>query len=275
MDEAIDLEYAEHSPGAPASMWVRCIWTLRAPAGLIGEAQPILPDGCMEVVYNLADPFRRTLAEGRVVKQHGVIVVGPQTRHVIVEPTGQVDLLGIRFHPWSGGMISREPLSALRDQTPDESIVGTLLPRDLRDRLQTTTVFAERVNIVERALSGPLAGLGRPFPGLVAALTRLEQTREPESIRTLARTLGTTQRTMQRQFESMVGVSPKLYARIARMQRAIGHRMRDNSCSWSRAAQMAGYYDHAHMVHDFSDLAGFPPSTFDQEERQLTENFIS
>ena len=275
MDDPVELEYAEHAPGAPISDWVRCIWTLRAPAGLIGEAQPILPDGCMEVVYNLADPFRRTLADGRVVKQHGAIVVGPQTRHVTVEPSGHVDLVGVRFHPWSGGIISSEPLRELRNETPDESIVGTLLPRDMRDRLSATTVFAERVSIVERALMVPLGKFGVPFPGLVAALTRLEREKEPESIRTLASTLGMTQRTLQRQFESMVGLSPKLYARITRMQRAIGIRMRDDTCSWSRAAQMSGYYDHAHMVHDFSDLAGFPPSTFDQEERHLTENFIS
>ncbi len=54
-----ELEYHE-IPAPPAlAEIVRCVWLLSGPASATPVPQPVVPDGCAEIVLNLAAPFRR------------------------------------------------------------------------------------------------------------------------------------------------------------------------------------------------------------------------
>jgi AraC-like DNA-binding protein len=57
-----------------------------------------------------------------------------------------------------------------------------------------------------------------------------------------------------------VGVSPKQFARIVRFQRAL--RVAKHGASWSTVATEAGYYDQAHLIAEFRELAGTTPAAF-------------
>src|SRR5512134_3672377 len=93
------LDYREIRPRAPVSQFVECFWTL---AGALPAAAPperILPDGCMELVLNCAAPFRRYHSRGVFDRQPLRMLVGQMDRHILIAPSGRVDLIGIRFHP--------------------------------------------------------------------------------------------------------------------------------------------------------------------------------
>ena len=66
-------------------------------------------------------------------------------------------------------------------------------------------------------------------------------------------------RQFERRFAALMGVPPKTYARIGRIQKAL-EKMRSPELRWADIAQMLGYYDQMHMVHDFRHLAGSNPS---------------
>ena len=54
------VEYREILPPLELRSVVKCFWTLRGPAQVeLEAAEPILPDGCVELVLNFADPFVR------------------------------------------------------------------------------------------------------------------------------------------------------------------------------------------------------------------------
>ena len=72
--------------------------------------------------------------------------------------------------------------------------------------------------------------------------------------------LGVTTRHLRRVFADNVGLSPKEYARAARLQRAV--RMAVNRNDWSGIAADAGYYDQAHFIADFRELMGVTPGMF-------------
>ncbi len=57
-----------------------------------------------------------------------------------------------------------------------------------------------------------------------------------------------------------IGVTPKEFARGARLRRALT--LSSTSTSWLRVALDAGYYDHAHLIADFRDLVGLTPIAF-------------
>src|SRR5262245_15291519 len=102
-DDATSMRYAEHAPPPSLAPYVRCVWTLRAPAvgaGAPADAQPIVTDACSEIVLNLADPFRRLSHDGAMRLQPLAMFVGPTVHPTVVQPTGRIDLVGIRLHPW-------------------------------------------------------------------------------------------------------------------------------------------------------------------------------
>ena len=71
------MEYREFHPRSPLRDCVRCIWTLRAPAGGL---ERVLPDGTCEIVLNRGDAFRH---EGRV--QPRAMVVGQMPRFMEID----------------------------------------------------------------------------------------------------------------------------------------------------------------------------------------------
>jgi AraC-like DNA-binding protein len=58
-------------------------------------------------------------------------------------------------------------------------------------------------------------------------------------------------------FEQAVGLSPKRFARIVRLQAAL--RALSESDNWARVAIDLGYHDQAHFIHDMRELFGATP----------------
>ncbi|MGZ0151700.1 helix-turn-helix domain-containing protein [Kribbella sp. WER1] len=69
--------------------------------------------------------------------------------------------------------------------------------------------------------------------------------------------LGVSERYLRRVFRQAVGVSPKHFARIARVRRVIATRR-----SWADTAAYAGYTDQSHLIADFRALMRVTPSAY-------------
>jgi len=63
-------------------------------------------------------------------------------------------------------------------------------------------------------------------------------------------------------FRRYVGVTPKLYCRIRRFQRALGELHRIKQMDWSAVALECGYYDQSHFIRDFRQFSGLTPSAY-------------
>jgi len=99
-----------------------------------------------------------------------------------------------------------------------------------------------------------------PVPSVTRALARLRATDGRAPIGAITDELGCSGRHLRIRFREQVGVSPKLFARILRFQKAV--RLIDTIPSWATIAAEAGYYDQAHLVRDFRQFAGAAPTEF-------------
>ena len=108
--------------------------------------------------------------------------------------------------------------------------------------------------------SAPIAGLrfARPLDARVqAAVAALA--RAPVSVPNVAAEVGVSERQLERLFRERVGIAPKHYARIARLERAVAL----SSCAVTNQAELAlraGYSDESHLLRDFRELVGVTPS---------------
>lgn len=239
------MEYREFVPRTPLRDHVRCVWTLRSPGG---ELERVLPDGTCEIVLNRADPFRH---EGRI--QPRAMVVGQMLRFMEIEPTGAVDLVGIRFRP--GGLFPflRAPMAELTGGWADLGDIDRGLWRDL-----------EGARGPEQALLDRLRPANGAVTAAVAAIERGEQ-----RIDRIARDLAVHPRRLERVFEREVGVAPKLLARIVRFRGVLR-----GTGDWATVAQACGYYDQAHLIRDFREFAGEPPTAYFARRHPMSDAFV-
>jgi AraC-like DNA-binding protein len=69
-------------------------------------------------------------------------------------------------------------------------------------------------------------------------------------------------------FREQIGVSPKVYARILRFQRAVQKMHAGADIRWAELALACGYYDQAHFANDFRDFSGISPTTYSVSQRK-------
>ncbi len=265
------MKYAEHEPAPRLAAYVRCFWTLQGRPDAEAGADPVVPDGCVEVVLNFADRFRLHCEDGGVELQARALIAGQLTRSITIEPTGAIDLLGIRFHPWGAAPFFRVPAGDLRDRMFQLDEVPAL--SRVLGRAGDAQAPDARLALVERALLEVVSRAKAPHRAAPAAAALVVA--GTTSIRTVAARLGFTIRAVQQAFQHEVGISPKVLMRLARLQRAVGLSREGPGKTLSEIALDAGYYDHAHLSRDCREIARVTPTVLLGGPAALTEAFLA
>ena len=267
------MNYLERAPSPHLVDYVKCYWSIEDPGTFAGEPEAIVPDGCFEIIFDLADRFKRlSFGEGEKL-QPITIVAGQLRRSILIQPTGRIKLFGTRFQPAGAFPFFDFSLSELTDSTEEiDSIWGTE-GRELEDRICEARTFDARVAIIEIALTRRLLAKERANTSAIAAAGMIVKAVGGVSIRSVAQAVGVSERTLEREFKSKIGVSPKLFARIIRFQTLLKAVESDDSTSLLDHALDLGYFDQAHMTNEFREFAGKSPTAYTADAHRMSDAF--
>ncbi|GAB3738940.1 hypothetical protein GCM10027598_67760 [Amycolatopsis oliviviridis] len=67
---------------------------------------------------------------------------------------------------------------------------------------------------------------------------------------------GVSERQLRRRFLVAVGLSPKAYARVVRLHRAMALARSASAPDWADIAVRSGFYDQPHMIAEFRRAVG-------------------
>ncbi|MEM0984427.1 MAG: helix-turn-helix transcriptional regulator [Planctomycetota bacterium] len=252
------LTYREQIPIGPVRAVVLRFWMMRS-AGL-AEPERIVPDGCPELIFNLADPFDRIRDHGKH-RQAGTLLVGQLPSAIRIASTGRVDLFGIRFEPHGLASLTGIAAHTVTDLDLDASDVDRPLAFALRDAV-ASGAFAERCLRASGVLDSAMSR--RPTdPGAWLAREAVDAAERGDtlSIDQIAHRIGANRRTVERAFRSHVGLTPKRFLRIARIRRVIADLER-GGVSLSGLAARHGFADQPHLTREFGQLAGVTPGAY-------------
>lgn len=268
------MDYTELAPAADLRDRIRCYWFLSAePGEMAGGSDPALPDGSPELIFSLADPFIAQPPSGAERTQPDVFVVGQITAPFAVRPSGRAELVGVRLEAHAALWLATD-FRAMRDREVDLSAFKGRALASLRSALITISTNEARAECLNASLR-PLLDAGPHADWRVAAAVQtIRAGRGLADIAELAEQLKTTPRTLQRLFARDVGLTPKFFARIVRFQHVFAA-WRSDPTTLSSVAQECGYFDHAHLVRDFRELAGVPPATLRANMAPFTRFFTA
>lgn len=196
-----------------------------------------------------------------------VVVLGQQTRRLAdLHLLGDYAVFTIHFQPTGFHQLFGVPMAELTDQAISaEAILGKAITT-LHERLQQATSLAERVALAEQFLRQKALGATATLPIAWVAQELLTR-RGLVSLKELQAASGLGQRQLERQFERMVGVTPKRFARVLRFQHALALGAACGEGSWAQIAAEAGYFDQTHLIKDFRVLSGQTPTRLHQALR--------
>ncbi|HVZ74398.1 MAG TPA: helix-turn-helix domain-containing protein [Polyangia bacterium] len=164
-----------------------------------------------------------------------------------------------RFQPGGAAAFFATPLHELFGATLS---LDALVPATDVDRLRTQVSEAATEAARVAALDAFLVARLRPeTDDVVAAAVRLlDDARGALPIRALARHLAISQDPLEKRFRRVVGASPKQFASLLRLRRALeSYRP---GASLAALALDAGYYDQSHFNRELRAVTGEPPGRF-------------
>ena len=233
--------WGQYAPHPALAAWVSAYWTLQTADGR--HVVRTLPDGCIDLTLRLGRAPRAFLA-------------GAQRRACRWTLEGRVHLIGARLLPGTAALLGVDPRALSDGWTP----LDRMLPRPAVAGLVRAAARAPatqaQVALLEAFLSERL--LNRELdPRLSRALRHIFAQAGDVSVAALAEQAGAHARTLGRIFRAEVGLTPKRFMRVVRLQAAL--RALPGASNWAHVAATLGYHDQAHFIHDIRNLFGATP----------------
>jgi AraC-like DNA-binding protein len=257
------MHFSSRAPVPPLDTCVERLWFLSdAPSH---SKERIAPGGTIDLVINLRENELRIYDPAQPdsgKRFSGALVSGTHSGPFVIDPRERVSVMGVHFRPGGAFPFLGTPANELADAHVDlEALWGTSAI-ELRERLCLAKTPAERFDLLEEAL---LAHLFRPLEHHYAvrfALSAFGRTDSILSVRDVARDAGLSQRRFTQLFVREVGMSPKLFCRVRRFRQALETVRHAAVANWAQVAVDCGYYDQAHLIHDFQSFSNLSPTEY-------------
>lgn len=241
--------YYHLAPRPPLSDHVELLWLFEQPVPS-HASERVLPTGTTELVINLGDGDRGFDA----------VVAGPHSRYFVLDTTRPSALVGAHFKPGGVFAFLGLPVDELHNHhVPLEALWGAQVG-EMRERLLATDGPEARLRLLERLLLARLDRERSSHAAVGHALLAFRTGRR--RIGDVVAETGLSPRRFIRLFSDEVGLTPKAFCRIRRFQKAVERLHGATAVDWADTAVACGYYDQAHMIHDFQAFAGLNPTAY-------------
>ncbi len=227
---------------------------------LSDRREHVLPTGQMHLVFRLGEGRLRLFSDeddgcGEIAGD--ALIGGARGRYYAREISGLQSSVGVQLHPGAAEALFGVPAGEFTGRhIPLDEVWGQQVSI-IRERLAAATSLAGRLDTLEAVLAARISGTRGMHPAVARALQHFSVTSD---VGRVVRESGYSHRTLISQFRRSVGLTPKEYTRVLRLQRAIRRMPRVGSLA--ELAAEAGYSDQAHLSREFRAFSGLTPGAY-------------
>jgi len=258
------MVFRRYTPDWPLSEFVRLFWWCEQHRPT-HQKERLLPDGSVELVINLRKDISRTYDREHPERCNtlpGAIVAGPHSNYFVIDTEEQEGCMGIHFRPGGAFLFLGVPADELHNQLVGLDALWGRAATELRERMLAAPTPEARFAELERIL---LSRVGRSLSRHAAVAFSLRKFLNQPHVHTVGdvtREIALSPRRFIEVFRRQVGMTPKLFCRVQRFQRAVQAIGAGKSVDWATVALDCGYYDQAHFIHDFRAFSGITPAVY-------------
>jgi AraC-like DNA-binding protein len=201
--------------------------------------------------------------EGQRLRQG--VLQGPHDRAFFRDTARRSSVIGVHFRPGGAAALLRLPLHELANRaiSLDECVDFEI--GELRERLQAQHCARTRLQMLERWLCRRLRQADErwlPDPAIGNALRQFEAAPALARVDAVRASVGLSERCFTTRFIAQVGLTPKRYLRVRRLQALLRAWAGGRTEPWVQLALDAGYSDQPHLSHEFRRLTGLAPTGY-------------
>ncbi|MGF1567629.1 MAG: DUF6597 domain-containing transcriptional factor [Nodosilinea sp.] len=253
--------YQTYQPRSPLSQFVEFLWYFE------GDKLPsrsyVLPIGSMELVIDLYEdkiPLFDLYSQTQCGSTKGARICGVHSQGFIIAKDQNCSVMGAHFKPGGSAAFFTLPGGQLHNQIISLEELWQGSATELRDRLLEKPTTETRFLALEQFLLSFMQPLSH-HPVVDFALREFE--RLPTSpVSTVTSQIGFSTRHFNQLFRDRVGLTPKLYCRVRRLQKVLNLLNGKAPIDWMDIAFTCGYFDQAHLIHDFRTFVNCTPTEY-------------
>jgi AraC-like DNA-binding protein len=224
------------------------------------SVEKILPGPETSLWVNLnRDAFRSFHDAGQVSQVPGAMLAGPTSRASVIEFEQGHAHVSVTFALGAASRFTGPALAATRDELVPLDLLWGRSGACLRERLLEAGTPEDALSVMEDVLLQQLTGALALDRAVIAAAGALSR---GVPVGQVSEDLGLLPRTLRRRFTAQVGLTPKRFARVQRMQRLVRDLDGQTCVDWAAAAARHGYADQPHLADEFRALAGVTPGEY-------------
>lgn len=241
-------KYTEIPPAAHLKDFIDTYWILETSSIFQPAERRIYADGTTDLFINMGSTS--TLLDNKPILPWRIYFGGTMTSSSVIHRVPDSIFLGIRFKPGGFAVFYKMPLKDSADEViefPD---------RFLYELLDTDQQVTDRLNhFFSKKISN--------VPNLLSLVKTIENHQGKITVDYLAKHHYVTNRTLERMFDTHIGVTPKAFIKVIRFQEVLKRfRKKEFKETLSNLAYEMGYYDHAHLANDVKRYSGLNPTDF-------------
>lgn len=252
--------------------YVRCYWEVACAVEPGTERQ--LSFGCtgrLHWLIFLENRFQTTFDDGRPLTNYDSMLIGQMIRPFTHRLTTTVRAITIDFTPTGFYRLWGLPTDELTNRTTEtERILGhdaETVVDQVRGEPERAARFARLDAFFLRRLAHSLPTDDR----VETAVDLLHRQPGQWRVGEVARRLNCPERTLNRRFTEMVGLSPKEYARVQRFLQARSWLESQPAQRRGDLLSRLGYYDQSHFINEFRYFTGKSPLLYGADKQPLLD----
>lgn len=237
-------------PPPPLSEFVELLWYFQGDE-ISNAKERVLPTGAADLIIRL-DSARASDSA----------MFGPRTRPAVIRTSSRFEMLGVHFKLGGAFPFLQCPVGELHNAGVT---VGDLWGERQAERLLSELHEARGAERKCRLLGQWLMRLAADrldrHPAVTFAM-RAFCSGPFGSAAEIADKTGYSQRHFIELFRKEVGLKPKQFHRLYRFRRVVEAVQGRADVDWTDIGLSSGYFDHAHLIHDFREFSDMTPEQY-------------
>jgi AraC-like DNA-binding protein len=250
-------------PLAIFASYIRYYWVLEADKsdGIVTER--VIPNGAIEMMFHYRNPFKCLTSYNCVKKQPQSFLSGISSSYADVSTQGESGMITVTFYPHGACNFFPFPMNETENNDIDLNCLIGREAKIIEQKLYNAASLKERIQIIESFLLKQFSEIHtKDITLLCSAISLINKYQGRLQTIKLADSLGTTTKSLERKFTSLIGKSPKQFSKIIRFKSIIDSVVKDHKNNFAQIALEYGFYDQSHFNKDFKAFSGYTPIEF-------------
>ncbi|MBS1527121.1 MAG: helix-turn-helix transcriptional regulator, partial [Bacteroidetes bacterium] len=233
-------------------------------------------DGNTGMVFIIEGQLKVKNADGTTSDLPGVFVYGQLDNYRDIYSEVDTRVIIVVFQPYGFFRLYGMPADEVKGLIVDACLIDGNGIKLLNDHLRSAGSYAASIAMVEnyylKIFKEP--AISTDHVGLV--IKQIIRVKGQVTVKQLTDMTGFSERNLERLFQTTIGISPVRYLQIVKLHYFLSLiRSQGNTVSLTQAGLESGYYDQAHLIHNFKQTTGLTPKQYLSAGNSLTVNLLA